>query len=208
MLIRVFPALQVKACRGERVSRFGCRVAREVCSRSGMSLVEVLVATVLFGILAMATGGSVLMSRRMAETNLYSVTAHDIAQGYAEQIMAMDFDGDIAASVINNSLPLTLKSVTPSLTNESSTVDDYLYFGGDTTNEKMIMIDLKGDGDEQRQVEMPMRFTLQANDLNTGSNPYQAYEIRIDYEYQTPAGRGQRWVSGSVCLVKSVIPIY
>ncbi len=173
-----------------------------------MTLVEVLVASVLFGILALVTTNSVLMSRRMAEGNIYMVTAHDIAQGYAEQIMTLDYDEDIKPSVKNNSVPLTLKAVTPSLENNSNTVDDELYFGATNVVEKSIVIDLRGDGEEIQQVTMPMRIQLSANDLNSGSKPYQAYEIRIDYEYQAPSGQGKRWKSGSVCFVKSVIPIY
>nr|WP_269539266.1 type II secretion system protein [Cerasicoccus sp. TK19100] len=176
--------------------------------RRGMSLVEVLVATVLFGLLAMVTTNSVLMSRRLAETNIYMVTANDIAQGYAEQMMAMDFEVDIKKSVEDHKVPLSLRAVTPSLANNSTTVDDLLYFGDDVTNSRDIVIDLRGEDGDLRQVVMPMRFTLSARDLNTGSKPYQAYEIRINYEYKTPAGRGSKWLDGSVCVVKSVIPIY
>lgn len=176
--------------------------------RRGMSLVEVLVATVLFGLLAMVTTNSVLMSRRLAETNIYMVTANDIAQGYAEQMMAMDFEVDIKKSVEDNKVPLSLRAVTPSLANNSTTVDDLLYFGDDVTNSRDIVIDLRGEDGDLRQVVMPMRFKLTARDLNTGSKPYQAYEIRINYEYKTPAGRSSKWLDGSVCVVKSVIPIY
>ena len=64
---------------------------------SGFTLVEVLIAVVIFGLMAGGIIGGILQGRRMAEKNVYHITALTVAQGYLEQMKGMSY-GDLSTN--------------------------------------------------------------------------------------------------------------
>ncbi|WOO39940.1 prepilin-type N-terminal cleavage/methylation domain-containing protein [Rubellicoccus peritrichatus] len=173
--------------------------------KSGFSLVEIMIAMSLLGIVALGLGKAMIQSRKMAESSIYATTAHGVAYGYAEQIMALDYV-DFESSVKDNAVPVTLKAISPSSTSGSVEIDDPLYIG--VWTDKDIVIDVKGEGTEERSIVMPMKFSLSATSLNSGVNPRDAYEIKLAYQFKSPSRRDDSWLSDTINFVKSSVPIY
>lgn len=174
-------------------------------SRSGFSLIEIMIAMSLFAVVSLGLGKAMIQSRKMAESSIYLTTAHGVAYGYAEQIMVMDYT-DFETSAITNNVPLTLKAISPSSTTGSIEIDDPLYIG--VWTDKDIVIDVKGSGTEEHTIVMPMRFSLSATSLNSGINPREAYEIKLAYQFKSPSRRDDSWQSDTINFVKSSIPVY
>ena len=160
-----------------------------------------MIAMTIFAVVALALGKTIIQTRKLADTSIHNT----IAYGYAEQIMAMDYE-DLLNSVNDpTSTPLTLKAVTPSSTS-SLEVDDLLYLN--TVNNKDILIDILESNGSERSIYMPMNFTLTATNLDIGANPYKAVQIQIFYNYESPSKRYDRWVNDSIHFVKSAVQIY
>lgn len=171
----------------------------------GFSLVEVMIAMTLFGVVSLGMAKAMIQSRKMAESSIYMTTAHGIAYGYAEQIMAMDFI-DFETSVNDPAIDVTLKAISPSSSTGSIEINDPLHIGSWT--DKSIVIDIRGEGTAERAIVMPMRFMLTATSLDSGTNPRDAYEIKLTYQFKSPSRVKSKWLSDSINFVKSSVPIY
>ncbi len=80
-------------------------------SKSGMTLVEIMVAMSIMTIIGFGTISGLLQARRMTEGSIYQNTAATVAQGYIEQLKNMDFallDLPIIPDLINQGLPDSL----------------------------------------------------------------------------------------------------
>ncbi len=58
--------------------------------QDGFTLIEVMVATILFTFMAMGVARMTMMSFRTSHINVYKTTAESVAQGFIEQIKSMD----------------------------------------------------------------------------------------------------------------------
>jgi prepilin-type N-terminal cleavage/methylation domain-containing protein len=180
--------------------------------RSGFSLLEVIVAMGVFAFSAVAVSGLLLYGYRSSVNAVYESTAHAVAQGYVEQIMALDFDRVYAVYEGRNATEpsvLPLKALSPSQTPGASLeLDDPLDFSGLPTL-KNVVVDLRDDGAGGfREVVMAMRVTLVASDLTQAANPLSALEITLEYEFLAPLSRGAQWSRDRLCFVKSDVPVY
>jgi hypothetical protein len=171
-----------------------------------------MLAMALFAIGALAVTGALVYSYRSSVNAVYESTAHAVAQGYVEQIMALDFQVIYTAYEGRNDIPpaeLILKALSPSqIASSSVELDDPLDFSG-SPRTKNVVIDLRDDGaGGNREVIMPMRVRLVANDLTTAASPLSALEITLEYEFLSPVTRGQSWSGDRLSFVKSDVPIY
>ncbi len=169
----------------------------------GFSLVELMLAMVIFAVIALALNKGILQSHKMATNSIYMTSAYAVAYGYAEQIMATDYE-DLLASVKDPLVPLNLKAVSPMGGGES---DDLLYLN--INNERDIIIDIRDDADgSERAVAMPMQIWIEASDMDRGVRPYKSLEIKIRFDYKSPLKRKNKWVREHVHFVKSAVPSY
>lgn len=170
------------------------------------SLVEVIVAMAVFSIAALGLAKTVFQSRAMAEGSIYMTTAHGVAYGYAEQLMAMDF-ADVMTSYNDPDIPLEMRALSPSSKSSSVEIDDPLYFN--VWTDKDIVVDIREEGTSEIAIEMPMRFRVKATYLDSGSDPRKAFELTLSYAYKSPSRRGDNdWVMDDIRFVKSAVPVY
>ena len=89
-------------------------------------------------------------------------------------------------------------------------LDDAISFG--VQFEKNIIMDVTTEGTDEGdpKVVMPMRFTADAVDLNTGANPLEAVQITLNYSYllqKRDADDDSAWINDAVHFVKSSISL-
>ena len=159
----------------------------------------------IFGFVSLTLARSIMQSRKMAEGSIYQTTAYGVVYGYSEQIMAMDYE-DFILSIEDTTIPLEMRAISPSSTSGSADIEDDLFL--DSWTGKDIVLDVHGEGGAQQTVVMPMRIRVTANRLDSGSDPRDAIEIKLEYTYETPATRTTTTISDSLHFVKSAVPIY
>ena len=171
--------------------------------QGGFSLVEVLVASFIVTITFLGLTSALLMALRNSDVSTNRATAHDIAVGYAEQLMAFRYDDLRVALKENSEITFRTSSLNPELL-ESGGTEESVVFG--EPFRKKVVTRLSSNPEGESVTEMPMKFVITAKDLNTGSDPYRALEIKIDYSYLPPASnrRGEdEFLKDKVHFVKS-----
>ncbi len=149
--------------------------------KRGLTLIEILVAMGLLSILAGAIIASALQVRKLAEDNLYQISATTAASGYLEQILGMSFNS-VRAVALDNSLPL------PTRINETEVQN---IFCGHFTEVKIPIISEENEhGDVVPKVSMKMEIQALLRDLRPEG--IDALEIGIVYAWYNP-GNNQRY---------------
>lgn len=185
--------------------------------RAGFSLVEVMVAMAIFGIAAAGLTALIQFAYRSATHAVYQTTAHAVAQGYVEQIMAHDFQ-TVKGAYDNRSntppQPLVLRALSPSTTTGSAEMNDPLNFSGNVV-EKDIVVDLReNDSGDPTPVIMKMEVWMTATERRItrdgawedgNDDLVRALEITINYRFQRPLNRG--WSTERISFVKSDVAI-
>jgi prepilin-type N-terminal cleavage/methylation domain-containing protein len=150
------------------------RVASAGRNREGFTLVEMMMAMLLFGILAAGLVSSVLQARRLAESTVFETTAHTAALGYLEQMKSLRYEalealaggeGGIIATRIDNATPDPLAH--------------------DLENEKLILVDLDEEGLPRRWLNLWVHPRIR--DLRP--NGIRALEIELSYRWLSPDQR-------------------
>ncbi|MFP4166380.1 MAG: prepilin-type N-terminal cleavage/methylation domain-containing protein [Opitutales bacterium] len=153
-------------------------------SNGGFTLVEVMIAATLFALLAGGISAGILQARRLAEQNVYRVSALTIAQGYLEQMKGMVYDQ--LSTDPDTAIPTELNYGDP----------DPLY--PETWNEKQIDIhDTPGNPDDD------MRMWVRPTITQTAYRKM----IQIDLRWETPRGAGEsRIFEGTFRSIRSTVP--
>lgn len=175
--------------------------------RCAFSLVEVMVALFVFSLLALGVTAGVIQSLRLSDKSISRAMAHSIAVGYAEQIMATDYFPLL--SNLTNGTPFVLYSIPLNSTGLESETEDIFTFG--VEREKTIVMDVEVDNPTVASKNMQMKFTFTATNLNQGSKPYEALEVKISYAYLPSASRSSdesAWLKDEVHMVKSSVLVY
>lgn len=175
----------------------------------GFTLVEVLVATSIFSLLAIGIASTTILTSRVAYGNIYENTAYMVAQAYAEQIKSISF-GVIEAALEDpsgNSIPTQSLSYEASANAGLTRQDDPLIFGVPT--EKNIVVDIQSlsDGSEQTR-SMHMTFTPVGTNLNDSTNCWDSIEIVLNFEWEVFDGNSQLAKSGAIRLIKTNVSEY
>ncbi len=176
-------------------------------NKKGYSLIETIVGLAILGIFMSGVLASVGLSRRVSETTIYEAAAMTAAQGYLEQIKSMEYNEVLLAHDDPSGTPL--KTIKPDYVASDSAVimTDDLYLN--IANSRNIVIDVMDAGEGTvTKLTMPMTFTPTVNDLNTGSNPTEALEVKIAYSYETPSTAGGTWLNDQVQIIKARVPTF
>lgn len=155
-----------------------------------MTLVEIMIAMVVFGFLAVAITASVIQSQQIAQNNILRNTSYTIAQGYLEQIQSLPIADLQAAMDDPDGVPLSTLSVSAVDTGDIE-VEDPLYLDGpDETlpgrssgsNYREILIDLQelNNGDT-KELFMDAWFDVEIEFLGLSTSSY-AIEIHFATE--------------------------
>ncbi|MFP4351357.1 MAG: prepilin-type N-terminal cleavage/methylation domain-containing protein [Puniceicoccaceae bacterium] len=175
---------------------------RKIESRCGMSLVEVMIAMVIFMMLALGITQAVLQSTRIAQNNIVRNTAYTAAQGYLEQIKSLPFQAILDALDDPEETPLPTMSIS-ALDAVQLEVSDSLFLDGpdeplagqeDGSNFREILIDLREveGGEDPREITMDTWFDVDIEDVSHHSYSH-AITIRFEARLR---GFSERRVAG------------
>lgn len=176
-------------------------------NRHGFSLVEVIIS--MFVLTAVSGGiiAGMIKAIEFSDESINRTTAHSIAVGYGEQLMATEYETLLEAH--QKRTELTLVSI-PLLEIESN-ADIETPFKFRKRFYQDIVMHIDPDDPTQARKVMPMRFTIWAYDLNQGNDPVYALTLKIDYEFlhsgKSKANKNN-WIKDQVHLVKSSSNIY
>lgn len=131
----------------------------------GVTLVEVIIALLIFTVTAVALGRSLIWLQYSAEDNLYTSTAFTVASSVLEQMKSASTD-TLKKSIIETEFTMRRGSGT-----------DKLLLGQDNT----LTIPLSSDAQNNKTMPLVLRPTIQAIDGNTG------FLLRIEYSYDHPS---------------------
>lgn len=168
-----------------------------------MSLVEIMIAMVIFLLLALGITKAVVQSQQIAQNNIIRNTAYTIAQGYLEQIKSLASQEVRDAIAAPDGTPLPTMSVS-ALAESDIEVSDPIFLDGpdpslkgrsDGSNHREILVDLQEteDGDP-REVTMDAWFDV---DITEIENKSYSYAIEIYFEAAL-RGLGGRRISGEL----------
>ncbi len=182
-----------------------CR-RKHACSQDnprGYSLVEVVIATGLFALLAGGIIATTLVIRSTAEETVYQNTALTVAQAYLEQIRSTDY-GTLRAAAEDTGSTIELAlvdSAGATLTDE----DGNQMNNGDWARE-VIMLDEKEDGTPIQPMTFRFRPVLTSLSGVT-SSVADGVEVILHYEITYNFGLQQSH-NGSLRTVRSNVPTY
>jgi len=172
-------------------------------SREGFTLVEVMVATVLFTFMAMGVARMTMMSFRTSHVNVYKTTAESVAQGFIEQIKSMDNETLQRASVTRSTgavLPrnvLTTRSVSlMALGADADQIDDWLVPNAEnpgTLSNSFEVVNLKQvlvDVDEATGARKTMDMWIDVEIHRVEDSPGQVFLIDLQYAFFVPMLQG------------------
>lgn len=184
-------------------TRFGFRGRSNL---SGFSLVEVMVAMLVFSSLVGLLFSASIFSQRTAYGNIYRNSAYTIVQGYAEQIKSIGYTSIEAAldDPVNEKIPTMALSLLGTVANSDLEIDDPLIFG--QSNEKQILVDVEIDenGDPTGNERV---MTLWISPEGSRIPGRDAIEISLQFSWNEP-GVSDRVFSDTIRIIKTDISEY
>ena len=169
-----------------------------------LTLIEVMLALSVLAMVSLTILSSVLLSRRLAESNVYENTALTVTQGYLEQIKSMEYD--VISDCLASGDPLPCKSISILAVGPSIEEDDPLIIGAE--NIKTVAIDLRDDG-TGTFYEVVMQYKITPTVTNCQPTlGIQAMEVTLNYEFLSPETGVPTWRDGSARFVKSWVPTF
>lgn len=168
---------------------------------AGYSLVEVVVASGLFALLAGGILATTLVIRSTAEETVYQNTALTVGQAYLEQIRSIEYT-TLQSAATDATVAFTLidSSGTPLLAADGTPMNN-----GDWA-EETIMLDEDPSGRPIQPMNFRFRPVLTSLRTVTG-NQADGVEITLHYEVIYNFGLQQRH-NGSLRTVRSNVPTY
>lgn len=158
----------------------------------GFSLAEIMIALMLFGIMATAFMASTSFAHKVAQSSIYESTALTVATGYIEQVKSIEYE-TLAACILDNSTPI------PTMINQGT--DDPLYIGKYTSKTVPIRMDDKGSVLQTMKLEV--RPELSNIFSATGEK---LLTIEIHYRWTEPGSSRQR--ENCIRTARSYVPTF
>lgn len=172
---------------------------------AGMSLVEVVIALGILGIVASGIVGVTFHIRSMSEQTVYQNTSLTLAQGYIEQLRSLDYNTlDAAARDASNSvaLPLTNAGGAQATDTSSGTLNN-----GEWSQET-VFLDETAAGTPIQPLTFRFRPVLTSLTVATAGTT-RATGVEITVFFQTTYNFGvTRSFSGALRTVRSSVPTY
>ncbi len=177
--------------------------SKKLLDRSGVTLIEIMVAMVILGFSGLALLSGLMQSRRYTELAIHENTALTIGQGYIEQMKNMEF-----ASLGEAVLPtLFHEGVADTLSVSPLPVDPTVGNSGtDIKNSKLI--DIKNTPSDTSD-DMNLDVYVYIEDITDAANEIgEARRIILRYEYTF--SDGSRTVNNSETLyaIRSEVPTF
>lgn len=203
--------------------------------RSGLTLVEVMVAV---GVLTMLAGGmlaALIQSRKLTEGSIYQSSANTVMQGYIEQIKNMEFadlpyttsSGTVVpGSVVGSPATLLTRSVTRVIASDGTVENakDALVISTATTIpapsamlsgttptgvvENIKTFDINSTPDNPND-DLRLRLWIWIKDLsNPAVDATQVRGITILYSWRTNGSPDARNVVGNIRTIRSAVPTF
>ena len=169
-----------------------------------MSLIETMIAMVVFLMLALGITSAVIQSQQIAQNNVIRNTAYTAAQGYMEQIKSLSLNEIRDALDDPNGTALPTMSVS-SLDSGDIEVADPIFLDGsdrslsgqiDGSNFREVLVDLQGNEDDGnlREITMDTWFDVDIEEIGERSHSF-AIIIRFEAALR---GTNQRLVRGEL----------
>ena len=163
------------------------------------TLVEIMIATFLFAIVAGGITAMVVQSQKIAQTNVIKNVAYATAESYLEQIKELPRSMIESALANPSTVPLPVTTISTSTLGQVDTTDT-LYLN--QANQKNILLAID-DTDPSNLKPLTVSITLtptivDLNDPSYGPNAISAFMIQIDFTYEARHLRGIATQSGSV----------
>jgi Tfp pilus assembly protein PilV len=189
-----------------------------------MTLVEVLIATIVFTLVMSGILATIIQTRRLTEGSVVQNSANTILQGYIEQMKTMAFDTDLVcspATAVNPYVAGTSLSV-PCARDETTAGQDPIYLSAGTPPTSLPAVGTTPTGavDNPHSIAiktpavtpndtLTMNLWLWVNDLTgADTNVTQSKSITIIYTYKFQDGGRLRTVIGSIRTIRSVVPSF
>ena len=201
--------------------------------RQAFSLLEVMIAMSVFAVVAAGSFSVAMMTRYMADQQVYENTAFTVAQSLIEQIKSSEFQTVRLAAQSGEAGTLrTIRAAVENTSDDNIRID---FLNLNAWNDRLILVDLvkpqrrllvqedgtavmepvtDWDGDDTRRLPVYMRmriFPAIAELTATGDTSRDAITLRVDYQFEVPERQvsgGRRWKSGSVRSLMSFIPTF
>lgn len=205
-------------------------------SKSGLTLVEVLVASAVLVLLVGGIFGSLIQSRKLTEGSIYQNSANTIMQGYVEQIKNMEFAElpytDAAGNVMPGIVPgepatlLTRNATLITDASDSTTVnqpDPFVISTATTIPDPRAILNAAAPANVADNIktfdvnntpnnpndDLRLRIWLWIRDLsNPTADATQVRGITIIYSWRTNNGDEARSFVGTVRTVRSAVPTF
>ena len=160
-------------------------------AKEGMTLVEVLLATMIFSVVALSSTRALLQARRLAEYNVHLITVNTVIEGYLEQMKSMTLD-QLTSEVIPTTR-LSGSAGSPGL------AADGLRNG---VLEEVQSIDINGTPDNPND---DIRLFVQpiVTDRREENPPH--VDILLNYRWMIQTPNGSRLREGSIRYIRSAI---
>ncbi|MET3872556.1 type II secretory pathway pseudopilin PulG [Puniceicoccus vermicola] len=154
-----------------------------------MSLIETMIAMVIFMMLALGLTSAVIQSQQIAQNNIIRNTVFTIAQGYLEQIKSLSLS-EIRLSLADPSgTPLPTMSISALQVGNIEKADP-IYLDGpdrklagesDGSNFREVLVDLKEDPNtgDLREIVMQAWFDINIDEVENRSH---SYSITVNFE--------------------------
>jgi len=174
-----------------------------------MSLIETMIAMVVFLMLALGITSAVVQSQQISQNNVIRNTAFTVAQGYIEQIKSLSLAEIRDAIEDPSGTPLPTMSISAIETGEIETEDPIFLDGpdrklrgqSDGSNFREILVDLKEDpktGD-LREITMDAWFDVDIEEVGSRSH---SFAITVNFEAAL-RGTNQRTVRGELRSIRA-----
>lgn len=172
-------------------------------TKSGFTLIEVMVGTVIFTIASFGVLTGLLQARKMTEGSIHVATATTVAQGYIEQIKNMEFnllDGSTIPELISQGASDSL-NVSP-LASDLEAGDP----NSDLVNVRSIDINNTPDNPQD---DLSLNFVVYIEDISDEANGVgEARRIVLRWSYQDSSTQSGVTIGNTLYAIRSQIPSF
>lgn len=176
---------------------------RKPSSKAAFTLIEVMVAAVIFTITGVGVLAGLLQARKMTEGSIYVATATTVAQGYIEQIKNMDFN-----LLDSSTIPELISQGTADTLTISPMTADVESGNPNTDVVNVRSIDINNTP-ENAQDDLEINFVVYIDNITDEANGVSdARRIVLRWFYTDNTTRANVAVGNTLYAIRSRIPTF